>query len=61
MPIWNATNLHPEPPYRYFLATQVFLATLLFTAEGEYLCTQMLGVDLRAMKYFESQGCEHRT
>jgi hypothetical protein len=23
--------------------------------------TQLLGVDLRAVKYLESQGCEHRT
>ena len=48
-------NLHPRPPYRYFLVTQVF------TADGEYVCTQLLGVDLRAVKYLESQGCEHRT
>lgn len=47
-------NLHPKPPYRYFLATRVF------TAEGAYLCTQMLGVDPRAVKYFENHGWEHR-
>jgi hypothetical protein len=48
-------NLHPQPPYRYFLVTQVF------TAAGEYLCTQLLGIDLRAVKYLEAQGCERRT
>lgn len=48
-------NLYPRPPYRYFLVTQVF------TADGDYICSQLLGVDLRAVKYFESQGCEHRT
>jgi hypothetical protein len=25
-------NLHPQPPYRYFLVTQVF------TAGGDYIC-----------------------
>jgi len=48
-------NLHPQPPYRYFLVTQVF------TAGGEYVCTQLLGIDLRAVKYLATQGCEHRT
>ena len=47
-------NLYPRPPYRYFLVMQVF------TADGEYVCTQLLGVDLRAVKYLERQGCEHR-
>jgi hypothetical protein len=27
----------------------------------EYLCTQLLGIDLRAVKYFERQGCPHLT
>ena len=48
-------NLYPKPPYRYFLVTQVF------TAEGEYICTQLLGIDLRAVKYLQSQGCGRRT
>ena len=48
-------NLYPKPPYRYFLVTQVF------TADGEYICTQLLGIDLRAVKYLEAQGCERRT
>ena len=48
-------NLYPKPPYRYFLVTQVF------TAEGEYICTQLLGIDLRAVKYLEAQGCDRRT
>ena len=48
-------NLHPQPLYRYFLVTQVF------TAEGDYICTQLLGIDLRAVKYLATQGCEHRT
>ena len=47
-------NLHPQPPYRYFLVTQVF------SADDEYICTQLLGVDLRAVKYLEAQGCDHR-
>ncbi len=25
------------------------------------MCTQLLGIDLRAVKYFEKQGCEHLT
>lgn len=48
-------NLYPKPPYRYFLVTQVF------TPDGEYICTQLLGIDLRAVKYLEAQGCERRT
>src|SRR5437868_6776191 len=48
-------NLDPRPPYRYWLVTQVF------TAGGEYLCTQLLGIDLRAVKYLGEQGCEYRT
>ena len=48
-------NLHPQPPYRYFLVTQVF------TADGEYICTQLLGIDLRAVKSLEAQGCSRRT
>jgi hypothetical protein len=48
-------NLHPHPPYRYFLVTQVF------TPDGEYICTQLLGIDLRAAKYLEAQGCDRRT
>ena len=48
-------NLEPQPPYRYFLVTQVF------TAGGEYICTQLLGIDLRACEYLATQGCEHRT
>jgi hypothetical protein len=48
-------NLYPKPPYRYFLVTQVF------TADGEYICTQLLGIDLRAVKYLEAQGCDRRT
>jgi hypothetical protein len=48
-------NLHPQPPYRYFLVTQVF------TADGEYICTQLLGIDLRAVKYLQAQGCDRRT
>lgn len=48
-------NPHPQPPYRYFLVTQVF------TAVGEYICTQLLGIDLRAVKYLDAQGCERRT
>jgi len=47
-------NLEPQPPYRYFLVTQVF------SAEGDYICTQLLGIDLRAVKYLATQGCEHR-
>ena len=47
-------NLEPQPPYRYFLITQVF------TASGEYICTQLLGIDLRAVKYLATQGCDHR-
>jgi hypothetical protein len=46
-------NLHPQPPNRYFLVTQVF------TQDDEYLCSQLLGIDLRAVKYFEQQGCAH--
>jgi hypothetical protein len=46
-------NLHPQPPDRYFLVTQVF------TQDDEYLCSQLLGIDLRAVKYFERQGCPH--
>jgi hypothetical protein len=49
------TNLYPPPPYRYFLVTQVF------SSGGEYICTQLLGIDLRAVKYLATQGCEHRT
>jgi hypothetical protein len=45
----------PVEPYRYFLVTQVF------TAEAEYICTQLLGIDLRAVKYLEAQGCDRRT
>jgi hypothetical protein len=48
-------NLHPHPPDRYFLVTQVF------TQNDEYLCSQLLGIDLRAVKYFERQGCPHLT
>jgi hypothetical protein len=48
-------NLYPKPPFRHFLVTQVF------TAEGEYICTQLLGIDLRAVKYLEAQGCDRRT
>ena len=48
-------NLHPQPPYRYFLVTQIF------TADGEYICTQLLGIDLRAVKYLEAQGCSRLT
>ena len=48
-------NLYPQPHYRYSLVTQVF------TAEGEYICTQLLGIDLRAAKYLEAQGCSRRT
>ena len=48
-------NLHRQPPYRYFLVTQIF------TADGEYICTQLLGIDLRAVKYLEAQGCSSRT
>ena len=48
-------NLHPRPSYRYFLVTQVF------TPDEKYLCTQLLGIDLRAVKYFDKQGCEHLT
>ena len=48
-------NLHPQPPYRYFLVTQVF------TEDREYICTQLLGIDLRAVKYLEAQGCDHRS
>ncbi len=48
-------NLHPHPPFQYFLVTQVF------AADGEYICTQLLGIDLRAVKYFEKQGYDHRT
>ena len=47
-------NLYPRPQHSYFLVTQVF------NAEDEYLCTQLLGIDLRAVKYLEKQGCEHR-
>jgi hypothetical protein len=47
-------NLHPNPPFQYFLVTQVF------TADGEYICTQLLGIDLRAVKYFAKQGYDHR-
>jgi hypothetical protein len=47
-------NLHPRPPNRYFLVTQVF------SADDEYICTQLLGVDLRAVRYLEAQGCDHR-
>jgi len=47
-------NLEPQPPYRYFLVTQVF------TAGSEYVCTQLLGIDLRAVKYLATQGCDHR-
>jgi hypothetical protein len=47
-------NLYPQPPYRYFLVTQVF------TVDGEYICTQLLGIDLRAVKYLANQGCEQR-
>ncbi len=46
-------NLHPQPPDRYFLVTQVF------TQDDEYLCSQLLGIDLRAVKKFERQGCAH--
>jgi hypothetical protein len=48
-------NLYPKPPYRYFLVT------LVFTAEGEYICTQLLGIDLRAVKYLAAQGCDRVT
>ena len=47
-------NLHPHPPFQYFLVTQVF------TANDEYICTQLLGIDLRAVKYFAKQGFDHR-
>jgi hypothetical protein len=40
----------PQPPWRYFLVTQVF------SADDEYQCTQLLGIDLRAVKSFELQG-----
>ena len=40
----RALGLEPQPPYRYFLVTQVF------TAGGEYICTQLLGIDLRAVR-----------
>lgn len=43
-------NLRPRPRYRYFLAAQAF------TFEEDYLCTQLLGIDLRAVKYLERQG-----
>src|SRR5260370_13966019 len=46
-------NLEPQPPYRYFLVTQVF------TAGGEYLCTQLLGIDLRAVKDLATPGSQH--
>ena len=48
-------RMDPQPQDRYFLVTQVF------TADGGYLCTQLLGIDLRAVKYFERQGCPHLT
>jgi hypothetical protein len=48
-------NLYPRPPFRHYLVTQVF------TAEGEYICTQLLGIDLRAVKCLEAQGCDRRT
>ena len=46
-------NLHPQPPDTYFLVTQVF------SQDDEYLCSQLLGIDLRAVKKFERQGCAH--
>jgi len=48
------TDFHscaPRPPWRYSLVTQVF------TADGEYQCAQLLGIDLRAIKTSERQGC----
>ena len=48
-------NLHPQTPDRYSLVTQIF------TADDEYMCTQLLGIDLRAVKYFARQGCQHLT
>ena len=51
----DLANLHLRPPYQYFLVAQVF------TADGEYLCTQLLGIDLRAVKYLERQSCGPRT
>jgi hypothetical protein len=47
-------NLHPRPPNRYFLVTQVF------SADDECIGTLPFGVDLRAVKYLNAQGCDHR-
>lgn len=44
------STTEPEPPWRYFLVTQVF------GAAGEYEGTQLLGIDLRAVRGLERQG-----
>ena len=46
-------RIDPQPRDRYFLVSQVF------TKNGDYVCTQLLGIDLRAVKNFERQGFGH--
>lgn len=45
-----------QPPFRYYLVTQVYRSV-----DEEYLCTQLLGIDLRAVKSLKRPGCEHST
>ena len=45
-------NMEPHPPHDYFLVTQVY------RYNDDYICTQLLGIDSRAVKYLAKQGCE---